>query len=144
MTMLLPHAVFPLWTSSQLEANIALLIATLQKGTRNCSNNVLPVSKPGWCLKQQHAPPAGTSNVVGGATPATLHTESTSAASRPSFPLERVPAISCFAVLKRCFPRLSRIPRNKSICFKLPLTSCPFPAFSFSLVQEAYARYLCH
>ncbi|KAG2739262.1 WD40 repeat-like protein [Suillus brevipes Sb2] len=53
-------------------------------------------------------PPAGASNVIGGATPATLHTGSTSAASRPPSPLERVPDISCFAALTRCFPRPSR------------------------------------
>ncbi|KIK33425.1 hypothetical protein CY34DRAFT_813606 [Suillus luteus UH-Slu-Lm8-n1] len=51
------------------------------------------------------APPVGTSNVIGGAI---LHAGSTSAASRPPSPLERVPDISCFAAFTRCFPCLSR------------------------------------
>ncbi|KAG1762643.1 hypothetical protein EDD22DRAFT_560437 [Suillus occidentalis] len=71
-TILLPDAVSPLWTSSQLEANIALLIATLWKGTRNCSNNVLPVSKPTLVPQAATHHQLGTSNVVGGATLATL------------------------------------------------------------------------
>ncbi|KAG2743276.1 hypothetical protein P692DRAFT_201870219, partial [Suillus brevipes Sb2] len=58
------------------------------------------------------APPAGTSNVIGGATPATLHAGSTSASAathRPPSPsdVEHVPDTTCLAVLTSCFPRLS-------------------------------------
>lgn len=53
--------------------------------------------------------PAGTSKVIGKATPAMLHTGSTSATNRlpSSLDVERVPDISCFTVLTRCFPCLS-------------------------------------
>ncbi|KAG2350120.1 WD40 repeat-like protein [Suillus weaverae] len=55
-------------------------------------------------------PQGGTSNVTGGATSATLQTGSTSATHRPPSPLnvEHVSDTSCFAVLTRYFPRLSR------------------------------------
>ncbi|KAG2052851.1 WD40 repeat-like protein, partial [Suillus hirtellus] len=51
-------------------------------------------------------PPAGASNVVNETAPATLQTGST----RPSSPLDvaHAPHISCFAVLARCLPCLSR------------------------------------
>ncbi|KAG2052849.1 WD40 repeat-like protein [Suillus hirtellus] len=51
-------------------------------------------------------PPAGTSNVVNGTAPATLQTGST----RPSSQLDVAPAphSSCFAVLAKCLPCLSR------------------------------------
>ncbi|KAG2749832.1 WD40 repeat-like protein [Suillus brevipes Sb2] len=70
--------------------------------------------------KQAHAsasssntPPAGTSNVVDGAIPATLQTGSTSASAAinrlpsPS-DVEHVPDATCFAVLTSYFPRLTR------------------------------------
>lgn len=54
--------------------------------------------------------PAGTSNVIGKATPTILHTGGTSATDRhpSSLNVERVPDISCLAVLARCFPCLRR------------------------------------
>ncbi|KAG1733860.1 P-loop containing nucleoside triphosphate hydrolase protein [Suillus paluster] len=72
------------------------------------------VQRPRPPRQQAHSPivDAGTSNVKGGATPATLLTTSTDAhptTSRPATPdAERVPEISCLATLVRCFPRLSR------------------------------------
>ncbi|KAG2350071.1 hypothetical protein BDR05DRAFT_270873 [Suillus weaverae] len=57
-------------------------------------------------------PPAGTSNVVDGTTPATLQTGSANASTTTHHPSpldnEHAPDVSCFAVLTRCFPRLSR------------------------------------
>ncbi|KAG2743645.1 WD40 repeat-like protein [Suillus brevipes Sb2] len=57
-------------------------------------------------------PPAGTSNVVGGATPATLQTEGANASATTTHPspldVEHVSDTTCFAVLTSCFPRLSR------------------------------------
>jgi hypothetical protein len=65
-------------------------------------------ARPG--VSSSSTPPAGTSNVIGGTTSGPLQTGSTNtsaATNRPRSPLD-VPQTSCFAVLARCFPRLSR------------------------------------
>jgi hypothetical protein len=65
-------------------------------------------ARPG--VSSSSTPPAGTSNVIGETTSGSLQTGSanTSAVTnRPPSPLD-VSHTSCFAVLARCFPRLSR------------------------------------
>jgi hypothetical protein len=63
-------------------------------------------------------PPAGTSNVIGGTTSGPLQTGSTNtsaATNRPHSPLdvEHVTHTSCFAVLAKWFPRLSRTQQTR-------------------------------
>ncbi|KIK37079.1 hypothetical protein CY34DRAFT_810691 [Suillus luteus UH-Slu-Lm8-n1] len=59
-----------------------------------------------------NTPPAGTSNVIGGATPVTLQTGGANASATTTHPspldVEHVSDTTCFAVLTGCFPRLSR------------------------------------
>jgi hypothetical protein len=65
-------------------------------------------SRPG--ASSSSTPLAGTFNVIGGTTSGPLQTGSTNTSAvtnRPSSPVD-VPHTSCFAVLARCFPRLSR------------------------------------
>jgi hypothetical protein len=65
-------------------------------------------ARPG--VSSSSTPPAGTSNVIGETTSGSLQTGSanTSAATnRPPSPLD-ISHTSCFAVLARCFPHLSR------------------------------------
>ncbi|KAG2052847.1 WD40 repeat-like protein [Suillus hirtellus] len=69
--------------------------------------------------KQAHAgasssrtPPAGTPNVANETAPATLQTGNANGSATTNHPspldIEHVPGITCFAVLIRCFPCLSR------------------------------------
>ncbi|KIK32240.1 hypothetical protein CY34DRAFT_19183 [Suillus luteus UH-Slu-Lm8-n1] len=63
-------------------------------------------------------PPAGTSNVVGGATPAMLQTEDVNTFATTTHPsplnVEHDSGTTCFAVLTGCFPRLSRTRQTRS------------------------------
>ncbi|KAG2755739.1 WD40 repeat-like protein [Suillus brevipes Sb2] len=64
------------------------------------------------------APPAGTSDVVGGATPATLQTGGANASATTTHPspldVEHDSDTTCFAILTSCFPRLSHTRQTSS------------------------------
>ncbi|KAG1723697.1 WD40-repeat-containing domain protein [Suillus lakei] len=114
--ILLTHAGFPLWTSSQHEANIAP--ANAHSGKRHLAQPPRPPPRQPAQTSHAGASDSSASRVIGGATPATLPGGSTSASAttnRPPSPadVERVPDIGCFAVLAKCFPRLSRAQQTR-------------------------------
>ncbi|KAG1858075.1 WD40-repeat-containing domain protein [Suillus subalutaceus] len=87
--------------------------ANAQSGKRHLPRPLHPPRRQAHAgASSSTTPPAGTSNVVDATTPATLQTGSTNISTTTNHPspLEiDVPDASCFAVLTRCFPRLSRI-----------------------------------